>query len=214
MRGSVMLHLPALVMTKQINKVLAAIAKLSLLRKYMYSLGMDKHGIEQRLRAIEARLQTLEGDASPNLPVAGPSRAAPGSDGGLWVLDGLQRRLETGQGGVVYAGRFCHPDGGELQWQIGRPQQTLLAEDWSDLAQRLAALGNPVRLQLLQALLQGVTAVADLAARPGMGTSGQLYHHLRELEAAGWLHSPQRGSYALRSERVIPLMALLTAARQ
>jgi DNA-binding transcriptional ArsR family regulator len=90
----------------------------------------------------------------------------------------------------------------------------LLDEDCSDLAPRLVALGNPVRLSLLQALLQGVTAVADLAARPGMGSSGQLYHHLRELEAAGWLHSPVRGSYALRPERVIPLMAILTAARQ
>ena len=47
-----------------------------------------------------------------------------------------------------------------------------------------------------------------------MGTSGQLYHHLRELEATGWLHSPQRGVYALRPERIVALMAMLTAARQ
>ena len=70
------------------------------------------------------------------------------------------------------------------------------------------------RLVLAQLLLQGMGAVADLAAQPGMGTSGQLYHHLRELEATGWLHSPQRGVYALRPERIVALMAVLTAARQ
>ena len=175
---------------------------------------MDKSRLEQRVSALEERLQTLEKGAGADLPVAAASCAASGPSGALWVLDGLQGRLGTGQGGVVYAGRFCDPAGGELQWQIGRPQQSLLEEDCSELAPRLAALGNSVRLSLLQALLQGVTAVADLAARPGMGTSGQLYHHLRELEAAGWLHSPLRGSYALRPERVIPLMAILTAARQ
>jgi DNA-binding transcriptional ArsR family regulator len=173
---------------------------------------MDIRELEPRLKAIEARLQSLEASADPG--AATPSCAATPANGALWVLEGLKRQLGPGQGGVVYAGCFNHPAGGELQWQIGQPQQALLENDWTELAPRLAALGNPVRLQILQALLQGVTAVSDLAARPGMGTSGQLYHHLRELEAAGWLHAPQRGSYTLRPERVVPLMALMTAARQ
>ena len=130
------------------------------------------------------------------------------------MLEGLKRRLGPDQGGVVYAGRYRHPAGGEVQWQIGRPQPALLDEDWADLAPRLAALGHPVRLQLLQQLLLGTSAVADLAAQPGMGTSGQLYHHLKELESAGWVHGPQRGHYALRPERIVALMAVLAAARQ
>lgn len=175
---------------------------------------MDEHELEHRLAAIEARLSSLENGSAAQDPALQLPRAASRRDGALWVLDGLQRRLEPGQGGVVYAGRFCDPAGGELQWQIGRPQQDLLQEDWSELAPRLAALGHPLRLQLLQCLLQGISAVAELAAQPGMGTSGQLYHHLRELESAGWLHVPQRGSYAVRPERVIPLLAMLAAARQ
>jgi DNA-binding transcriptional ArsR family regulator len=177
---------------------------------------MDSSALAKRLKKIEARLAALEapGDGATAAARTTGTRAAPGDASPLWVLDGLRQRLAPDQGAVIYAGRYRHPAGGELQWQIGRPQQALLDEDWSDLAPRLAALGSPVRLRLLQALLQGVSAVSDLAARPGMGTSGQLYHHLRELEAAGWLHSPQRGSYALRPERVIPLMALLAAARQ
>jgi protein arginine kinase len=44
MRGSVMLHLPALVMTKQINKVLTAIAKLSFASRGFYGEGTQASG--------------------------------------------------------------------------------------------------------------------------------------------------------------------------
>lgn len=44
MRGSVMMHLPALVMTKQINKVLAAIAKLSFASRGFYGEGTQATG--------------------------------------------------------------------------------------------------------------------------------------------------------------------------
>lgn len=43
-RGSVMLHLPALVMTKQINKVLAAIAKLNFASRGFYGEGTQATG--------------------------------------------------------------------------------------------------------------------------------------------------------------------------
>lgn len=44
MRGSVMLHLPALVMTHQINRVLAAIAKLSFTTRGLYGEGTQATG--------------------------------------------------------------------------------------------------------------------------------------------------------------------------
>ncbi|MFP4472887.1 MAG: protein arginine kinase [Candidatus Omnitrophota bacterium] len=44
MRGSVMLHLPALAMTKQINKVLNAIAKLNFAARGFYGEGTDAFG--------------------------------------------------------------------------------------------------------------------------------------------------------------------------
>ncbi len=44
MRGSVMLHLPALVMTRQINRVLAAIAKLSFTTRGLYGEGTEASG--------------------------------------------------------------------------------------------------------------------------------------------------------------------------
>ncbi len=44
MRGSVMLHLPALVMTKQINKVMAAISKLNFASRGFYGEGTQASG--------------------------------------------------------------------------------------------------------------------------------------------------------------------------
>jgi len=44
MRGSVMLHLPALVMTKHVNRVLAAIAKLSFTTRGLYGEGTQASG--------------------------------------------------------------------------------------------------------------------------------------------------------------------------
>lgn len=44
MRGSVMLHLPALVMTRQINNILAAIAKLSFTTRGLYGEGTQASG--------------------------------------------------------------------------------------------------------------------------------------------------------------------------
>jgi hypothetical protein len=46
----------------------------------------------------------------------------------------------------------------------------------------------------------------------GLGTSGQLYHHLRQLIGAGWLVQTARGHYTVPGDRVIPLLVLLTAA--
>ena len=44
MRGSVMLHLPALVMTRQINRILAAITKLSFTTRGLYGEGTEASG--------------------------------------------------------------------------------------------------------------------------------------------------------------------------
>ena len=84
-------------------------------------------------------------------------------------------------------------------------------EEWSRWASSLAALGNPVRLLLLQQIVKGINTVGALAAVEGLGTSGQIYHHLRQLTAEGWLHSPSRGIFALPPSRVVALLEILVA---
>ena len=83
--------------------------------------------------------------------------------------------------------------------------------DWTEWAGALAALGNPVRLTLLQQILRGNATVSALSEVQGLGTSGQIYHHLRQLTAEGWLHSPSRGVFAVPPTRVVALLAILVA---
>lgn len=84
-------------------------------------------------------------------------------------------------------------------------------DEWSRWASSLAALGNPVRLLLLQQIVKGTNTVGALAEVEGLGTSGQIYHHLRQLTAEGWLHSPSRGIFALPQSRVAALLEILVA---
>jgi DNA-binding transcriptional ArsR family regulator len=86
-------------------------------------------------------------------------------------------------------------------------------EDWAALAGGLAALGHPVRLTLLREIVRGRATVSALSEVDGLGTSGQIYHHLRQLTAEGWLHSPSRGAFAVPPSRVVALLAILEALK-
>ncbi|MGO1397493.1 MAG: ArsR/SmtB family transcription factor [Brevibacterium yomogidense] len=144
------------------------------------------------------------GPASPD-----PARQADDDDP-YWVLAGLEDRYPDDD--VVLYGGTMSTDGGGYRWQYGLPTQTVLDGDFADAAPALSALAHPVRLALLQAVLTGTHATADLAALPGLGTSGQVYHHLNQLSSAGWLRSPRRGRWEVPGERTIPLLALVMAA--
>ncbi|QNE23124.1 winged helix-turn-helix transcriptional regulator [Kribbella qitaiheensis] len=90
-------------------------------------------------------------------------------------------------------------------------EPAVLDADWTEWAGALAALGNPVRLTLLQQILRGTSTVNALSEVQGLGTSGQIYHHLRQLTAEGWLHTPSRGVFAVPPPRVVALMTILAA---
>ena len=87
-------------------------------------------------------------------------------------------------------------------------------QGWAGLAGELAALGNPVRLTLLQEITRGRATVSALSEVDGLGTSGQIYHHLRQLTAEGWLHTPTRGTFAVPPPRVVALLAILEALQR
>ena len=120
----------------------------------------------------------------------------------LWAVEALQDRL--GADGALIAGS-SHG----AQWQVTLTDEALSAQDWSERAGPLAALGNPVRLHLLHLVHSGVTTAAGLADDPQIGTTGQLHHHLRALAAGGWLQTVGRGRYEIPPARVVPLLCLL-----
>ncbi|MER5885967.1 helix-turn-helix domain-containing protein [Streptomyces sp. NPDC001941] len=162
--------------------------------------------LEQRVAELERRMAALEGSAPP---------AAPG-EGALWALEGLKSQLEQAgseSGGVLFTGAVRLPRGERYEWQYGALTEQLLDDDWSATADAFAALGHPVRLRLLREVLGGRSTAAELAELPETGTTGQVYHHLRQLTGAGWLHAAGRGHYEVPAARVVPLLVALTAAR-
>lgn len=174
--------------------------------------------LEERVSELERRLEALVGDR-PDAP------RPTGAD--FWALEGLKQQLSeagTADGGVLYTGAVRLPTGERYEWQYSALTEQLLEDgeaadpgepgaDWSDAAESFAALGHPVRLRLLREILGGRRTAAELAALDETGTTGQIYHHLRQLTGAGWLHTAARGRYEVPGARVVPLLVVLTAAR-
>ncbi|WP_267245412.1 ArsR/SmtB family transcription factor [Streptomyces sp. PR69] len=170
-------------------------------------------GLEDRLTALERRIAALEG------PQGDGSVGRAVREGDFWALEGLKGQLaEAGaaDGGVLFTGAVRLPTGEQYEWQYGALTDQLMAvdADWSDAAESFAALGHPVRLRLLREILGGRRTAAELAELEGIGTSGQIYHHLRQLTAAGWVHTGgRRGRYEVPGNRAVPLLVALMAAR-
>jgi DNA-binding transcriptional ArsR family regulator len=79
------------------------------------------------------------------------------------------------------------------------------------VAQVLSVLGSEVRLSILRCLLQSPRSVAEIVGEAKLGTTGQAYHHLRELERAGFLE-PRDGRYQfVKRMRRVYLNALALA---
>jgi DNA-binding transcriptional ArsR family regulator len=164
--------------------------------------------LEQRVAALERRLAALEAAGRPATPSPG--------EGDLWALEGLKEQLaEAGatDGGVLFTGSVRLPAGERYDWQYGTPAGELLDADWAESAEAFAALGHPVRLRLLREIIGGRRTAAELAELDGMGTTGQIYHHLRQLTGAGWLHTTGRGRHEVPAGRVVPLLVALSTAR-
>lgn len=69
-----------------------------------------------------------------------------------------------------------------------------------------------MRLQILRAVLCGTNTVAALVESLDTGTSGQMYHHLKELTPTGRLTPGQRAVYEVPVAQILRLLAILMAA--
>ena len=124
----------------------------------------------------------------------------------------LDRTLEPPERGrVVYSGLGPWADHA-VAWQMERTWDDVVDREPEGIARTFAALSSPVRVRIIGALVQGPATTASLAERIDAGTSGQLFHHLKDLLGAGLVHQPRRGVYALRAQHVLPILAALSAA--
>lgn len=161
---------------------------------------------------LEQAAPPLLSTFSANAVTPPDTSGSTGTDDTFWALNGLKDRASNG-GDVMLVGALQTPDG-PVEWQAHRSTTDLLETDWTDHAASFAALGNPVRLELLRHILGGTHRTAELAAMDHLGTTGQLHHHLRQLLAAGWVHQAGRGSYEVPVARVVPLLACLAGVQR
>lgn len=150
---------------------------------------MSESDLAERLAALEARVSALEAAAgSP------PEPAGPVADHG-----------EVGYQGSVR----LH---GEVEWTIRYAAAGVLQLDDQRGAAVLAALGHHTRAAMVRRLLTGPASAAELQRAAGLSSTGQLYHHLRGLTAAGVVEQDARSSYRIPPRAVVPTLVLLLAA--
>jgi hypothetical protein len=178
---------------------------------------MERDSLDDRVSLLEQRLADVIARLGPE-PGGEPGTASaaetPAPTDVFWALRGLQARVPDTSGAVLFTGSVDLPTGEHYDWQYGTGVDDLMGSDWAPWADALAALGHPVRLLLLHRVLAGAHTTAELATDDGLGTTGQLYHHLRHLVSAGWLHSSSRGHYAVPGDRVVPLLVILSGVRR
>jgi hypothetical protein len=159
-----------------------------------------------RIKALEARVEALETSPKSTEKSTGKSET---SQDQFWALDRMTR--DHPEGAIVFAGHVKLPTGEQYAWQQAELTDAQLQANWDDAAPMLAALGHPVRLALLRAVLHGNHSTADLQANPEFAAAGKLYHHLRELQATNWLVLEGRGRYVIPAQRIVPLLVILRA---
>ncbi|MCS7462390.1 ATP-binding protein [Paenibacillus doosanensis] len=93
-----------------------------------------------------------------------------------------------------------------------KASRELLGLNRGKAAKVLAALGHKQRLDLLLELWDEALTGAELVERLNMGTTGQLYHHLKALTGADLLVQEERGGrYTIPSHRRFSILLLLSA---
>ncbi|MEK8129044.1 ATP-binding protein [Paenibacillus filicis] len=118
---------------------------------------------------------------------------------------------ETHTSSVYYSGHAQLGDQG-LRWEPQeRRMEHLLGLNSEKASKVLAALGNKQRLDILRSVLHEPLTGSELVDRLGMGTTGQLYHHLKALLGADLLVQESGGRYALPHHRALPFLLLLAA---
>ena len=157
--------------------------------------------LEALVEQLQQRIETLEADQEAT---------------DFSVLQRLQQRRgdqfeHAGlRGSVLYAGAVSG-ENKRLIWQAERGFPRLVNIENPAAVRILAALGHPIRLEIVQMLLEASATSQDFQARLDSSSTGQLYHHLKELRAAGIVAQASRGEYHLVPQTIIPVLAILAA---
>ena len=109
------------------------------------------------------------------------------------IADALRAASDKGIRIIGHFGFLTVGSGTQSWWSIrsdGAVDKLFANPDYK-VAQILSVLGSEVRLGILRLIFAGPRTATELVSEMKFGTTGQAYHHLRELERAGYVE--QRG---------------------
>lgn len=186
-------------------------------------MSAQNPSLEERIEVLERRLRAVEEALPGSRPTRESRRQAVGVDVDLLERLGRVNHEAELAGSVAYAGsvRLGSPDDPEARravWQRDHSTRELLEDVSTDLeveslTAALGAIAHPVRLRIALALCVRAHNRREIAAIIDAASTGQLYHHLRELVQAGIVVQPRRGSYRVDPPKIIPVLTLAAAAR-
>jgi DNA-binding transcriptional ArsR family regulator len=168
--------------------------------------------LDERVAKLVRRVEQLEHPPQGRLKRRPDAASTP-----LALVEHLRTR-RTGryrakgmQGAIAYGGAVVLGER-ECLWVREHPLPDIDDIEPGQLAQALSALAHPARLILVRALLKQAHTSQELQALLEVSSPGQLYHHLKELLAAGIVTQARRSHYEVASRQVVPLLAVLAAA--
>ncbi|MFD2611485.1 ArsR family transcriptional regulator [Paenibacillus gansuensis] len=171
------------------------------------------YGVEMdAVKAQLAELQNFVTQIANSLPKDTPIHSGGGPSGKFLV----ERNAGQGEtGGIYFSGNY-HGEKWHYRWEPQeRAVHQLLSLDGDKVAKILSALGHKQRIEILRAVLQQPMTGAELVDHLNMGTTGQLYHHIKALQGADLLRQEERGgSYTIPGHRMLPFLLLLAAGSE
>ncbi|MGP9695416.1 ArsR/SmtB family transcription factor [Brachybacterium sp. AOP25-B2-12] len=176
--------------------------------------GRDGRGESGEASASGPARATSSAAAGPRRSSADPAHTASSAtvEDPYALLHTLQADAPA-PGAVAYVGSV-DVGLGHVEYQWGRPADALLEADWAERADALAALGHPLRLAILRLLLDAERTVSEIVDALDLASTGVAYHHLHQLQGAGWVTSPRRGVWTVPPPRIVPLLAIVLAVEE
>jgi len=128
--------------------------------------------------------------------------------------EAIQVMTESGVDVVGHFGTVSSEGSCQKWWSIryGDAVTRLLSNPDYKVAQILSVLGSEVRLAILRCLLGTPRTASEIVAEVSLKTTGQAYHHLRELERGGYIEQRAEGRYHFGRNGRVYLAALALAA--
>lgn len=154
--------------------------------------------LREQMDEMQTRMNNLARAVERDRPVSqsGTAKRRSGQTDQALCMDLAESLPEEGMSAAMVVALALGNRNGPT-WQLADTNESLGPEgDVGEAARVFSALGNEMRLRVLQLLWDDERTTQDLTEGTGL-TQGAVYHHVRELSAFRWVESPRRNAYRI-----------------